>query len=429
MVPWRAVSIAVGLAPCSAFLGTGGHPHTHARPTCFNPASAVQIRRHGTGRQCRAERIRLHKKRRKDLIIDRDNWYGDSNTMSSPDSGRSAAGTNGSSSRRTYEDMYGDGPQERIADIQLDEALANEFKEAMISPDPPQRRSSVISSPGAFPGLGASYYYGGDEEEDEDTDDEYVSVLFSEDTDDEGEEEEDDDDEGYDSDDGIMPYDGNLDSLDEEDDEDSLTDITGVSLVSKTLRAYIEGGEPMRSTPSADTYNRVVVSAVSTGFEPSLIGNFQNFGVEVLANFSDFEPDASDTHWTPEQIAAAKARAVYKALGLPCIAECTTFEVSPVNGGVGRKNARYRFNRIGPFVDKLANFLEPVSDPNRMCQFRTVMCYYDGMGETFESGECEVAIVFADSSKVRWLNRYAAAGHRRECCAAAAVPWSGRRWS
>jgi hypothetical protein len=121
-----------------------------------------------------------------------------------------------------------------------------------------------------------------------------------------------------------------------------LTDITGVSLVSQKLQEMVEANYKPSSVPRAATYERVLVSAVSTSIERSLESNLQNFGIDCKINFADFEPDVSDTHWTPEQIAAFKARAVYEATGLPCIAESTSFEVESANGGIGRKDARYR---------------------------------------------------------------------------------------
>ena len=121
-----------------------------------------------------------------------------------------------------------------------------------------------------------------------------------------------------------------------------LTDIKGVSLVSSKLQEMVDANYKPSSVPRAATYERVLVSAVSTSIERSLESNLQNFGIDCKINFADFEPDVSDTHWSPEQIAAFKARAVYEATGLPCIAESTSFEVESANGGIGRKDARYR---------------------------------------------------------------------------------------
>jgi hypothetical protein len=67
----------------------------------------------------------------------------------------------------------------------------------------------------------------------------------------------------------------------------------------------------------------------------------------------------------------------------------------------------YRFNRIGPFVDKLCQFLQPHSDENRMTLYKTVLCYYDGVQELFEYAKCECAITFANVGKVsNCLNIY-----------------------
>jgi hypothetical protein len=63
----------------------------------------------------------------------------------------------------------------------------------------------------------------------------------------------------------------------------------------------------------------------------------------------------------------------------------------------------HRFNRIGPFVDKLCQFLQPHSDENRMTLYKTVLCYYDGVQELFEYAKCECAITFANVGKVSYF--------------------------
>ncbi|CAM9827165.1 unnamed protein product [Discosporangium mesarthrocarpum] len=115
----------------------------------------------------------------------------------------------------------------------------------------------------------------------------------------------------------------------------------------------------------------------------------------ILTNY--YAPAAGDR--TLEEMAAFKARQVFEATGLPTVSEATGFEVEAVDGGVGRRNARYRFNRLGDHVDKLVQFLSPVSDPDRVCTFRTVCCYFEGTKEIFTSFDVEVSMSYVDSVK------------------------------
>jgi xanthine phosphoribosyltransferase len=106
---------------------------------------------------------------------------------------------------------------------------------------------------------------------------------------------------------------------------------------------------------------------------------------------------------------------VYEATGLPCIASRTSWEVEPVpNLSTGsaagppsasavaasnspRVASGYRFNSVGAHVDHVSDALRPLSEPSRVTEFRTCLCYYDGEMEVYDYGVAEVDLVFCNS--------------------------------
>lgn len=133
-----------------------------------------------------------------------------------------------------------------------------------------------------------------------------------------------------------------------------------------------------------------------------------NSGIQFADNFQIWEDQSpSDKERSIEDIAAYKARRVYEVTGLPCIASRTSFEVEPIrnskspssNGSSSNRfgpspkvASGYKFNDIGKHVDVIVEALQPLSDPCRLTQFRSVLCYYDGTNEIFDFGECDVDI-------------------------------------
>jgi xanthine phosphoribosyltransferase len=57
----------------------------------------------------------------------------------------------------------------------------------------------------------------------------------------------------------------------------------------------------------------------------------------------------------------------------------------------------YRFNDIGMHVDYICDALRPFSEPTRVTEFKTCLCFYDGEMEVFDYGVAEVDLIFANS--------------------------------
>jgi hypothetical protein len=170
-------------------------------------------------------------------------------------------------------------------------------------------------------------------------------------------------------------------------------------------------------------YDTMWVSAIENPCFKSLKGTFRNYGIEFADNFGDWQDtqvEIDSLKFSVEDLASFKARRVYEATGLPCIASRSSFEVEPIPpvpspGGPGappppggkaaaakgvtnpRVLSGYKINDIAMHVDYLCDALRPVSEPTRVTRITSCLCYYDGETEIFEHGVVDVDIHFASS--------------------------------
>lgn len=166
-----------------------------------------------------------------------------------------------------------------------------------------------------------------------------------------------------------------------------------------------------RAPNALEGYDVIWASAIDSRCLANLNGCFTNYGVEFADNFGDWEDGCEeDAHRTIEELASYKARKVYEVTGLPTIAGQTSFQIEP-----GRSDDRantatrvqqskrissgYRFNCIGDHVDYIVEALKPYSNPARVTQFMSCLCFYDGEMEFFEYGELECDLHFCDSMR------------------------------
>lgn len=155
------------------------------------------------------------------------------------------------------------------------------------------------------------------------------------------------------------------------------------------------------------------IAAIDNVCFKSLVGGFRDYGVQFADNFGDWENTCIEdlAAYTIEDVASYKAREVFKATGLPCIASRTSFEIEPIpitpsrfgrpGSSIMTANPRvvsgYRFNDIGMHVDYMLDALRPLSEPTRVTRFKSCLCYYDGELEVFDYGCADVDIHFANS--------------------------------
>jgi xanthine phosphoribosyltransferase len=158
-----------------------------------------------------------------------------------------------------------------------------------------------------------------------------------------------------------------------------------------------------RQPDAVEGYDRMWVAAVDSACYQNLAGVFRNYGVQFADNFADFmQYSDADNLLSIEDVASFKARKVFEITGLPVITAQTSFEVEPIPppipGGVVPRtqnplvSSGYRFNNIGIHVDHMIEALKPVSDPKRVCRYRSCLCFYDGEMEFYEFSclDCDI---------------------------------------
>lgn len=190
----------------------------------------------------------------------------------------------------------------------------------------------------------------------------------------------------------------------EEEFMDRMKDCTIESKRLEKARSNEKAQAFFRRDPDAiEGFDRMWVCAIDSACYQNLAGVFRNYGVQFADNFGDFE-DSSDMDglYSIEDVASYKARKVFEVTGLPVITARTSFEVEPIPppipGGVVPRSQNplvssgYRFNNIGVHVDHMIEALKPVSEPKRVCRYRTCLCYYDGEMELYEFSclDCDI---------------------------------------
>jgi len=119
-------------------------------------------------------------------------------------------------------------------------------------------------------------------------------------------------------------------------------------------------------------------------------------GIEVrgAAEFEDV-PEVEETGRTLEENALLKARAVYRATGLPTLADDTGLEVDALGGRPGVYSSRFA-GETATYADnvrKLLRELESVPPERRTARFRCVVAFVDGRSTHVVEGTREGVIL------------------------------------
>lgn len=207
-----------------------------------------------------------------------------------------------------------------------------------------------------------------------------------------------------------------------EQEEKFVTRISQITIQSDKLRRARNNPRAKaffkRKPNSRQGYDQMWVSATSDSCFMSLKGRFETYGIEFADNFDDWADGSIDdeSRYSIEDIASFKARQVYNATGLPCIALRTSFEIEPETSDSSDNNipgpgqgaaakavysnpralSGYRFKDVGLHVDYICEALRVVSEPTRVTRFESCLCYYDGELEIFDYGACECDLHFAN---------------------------------
>ncbi len=117
--------------------------------------------------------------------------------------------------------------------------------------------------------------------------------------------------------------------------------------------------------------------------------------VEVLLP-SDIltEPlEVEETGITLEENAYLKAIALFAATGIPSIADDTGLEIEELGNLPGVNSARYAGGHGNDSLNRTKVLSELSGSSNRKAQFRTVICFHDGVRTLFAEGICSGEIL------------------------------------
>ncbi len=121
-----------------------------------------------------------------------------------------------------------------------------------------------------------------------------------------------------------------------------------------------------------------------------------HYEIKGLKDVGIFE-EIPETGSTLEENAWIKAKYLFNKTGLVSLSEDTGLEVEALGGQPGVHTARYAGDHRNPDdnINKLISALANIND--RSAQFRTVICYYNGIDKHLFEGIVKGKIAFARS--------------------------------
>ena len=149
--------------------------------------------------------------------------------------------------------------------------------------------------------------------------------------------------------------------------------------------------------------NRIVIASNNAGKLREIRDILQPLGFTVVSQReAGISIEVEENGETFAENAALKARAVYKALNCPVIADDSGLLVDALDGAPGVHSHRFA-GEGATDADrnaKLLELLDGVPAEKRTARFECVLCYVDAAGEThFFSGTCEGRIGTAPAGK------------------------------
>lgn len=149
--------------------------------------------------------------------------------------------------------------------------------------------------------------------------------------------------------------------------------------------------------------NRIVIASNNAGKLREIRDILQPLGFTVVSQReAGISIEVEENGETFAENAALKARAVYKALHCPVIADDSGLLVDALDGAPGVHSHRFA-GEGATDADrnaKLLELLDGVPAEKRTARFECVLCYVDAAGEThFFSGTCEGRIGTAPAGK------------------------------
>lgn len=118
-------------------------------------------------------------------------------------------------------------------------------------------------------------------------------------------------------------------------------------------------------------------------------------GLEIVtsADILEVPLEVEETGATLEENAYLKAIALFSTTGIPAIADDTGLEVYALNNQPGVTSARYSGEHGNDAANRQKVLTELSGNLNRNAQFRTVICFHDGVRTLFAEGVCKGEIL------------------------------------
>lgn len=156
-----------------------------------------------------------------------------------------------------------------------------------------------------------------------------------------------------------------------------------------------------------DDISDVWALAVGPSKATELKNQYSRFGVLIEHNFADFASAEGCTdafrNATIDEIAFAKAKAVYDDTGMPAIAEFSDMTIEPPKSGSNINKTMqqgYYTRLVDTEGDAMIDRVRPISDANRMAIFKSAVAYYDGEMHVVVQRAASVAMAFASAYHV-----------------------------
>ena len=106
--------------------------------------------------------------------------------------------------------------------------------------------------------------------------------------------------------------------------------------------------------------------------------------------------EVEETGVTLEENAFIKAIALFSATGIAALSDDTGLEIEALGNSPGVKSARYSGENATDAENRMKVLKELTGLSKRNAQFRTVICFYDGVRTIFSEGICKGEILMEE---------------------------------
>ena len=119
----------------------------------------------------------------------------------------------------------------------------------------------------------------------------------------------------------------------------------------------------------------------------------EDYRIYLQNEMLEFPIEIEETGNTLEENAFIKAITLYNIIGMPTLADDTGLEIDILNGAPGVYSARYSGDNANDSENRAKILDEMKIQSVRTAQFRSVLCFHDGVRTLFAEGICKGEII------------------------------------